>query len=87
MCPRCGHGGRWRTGTGHLMCAGCQYKASVTAGTIFHRSRLQLTSWFAVIWFVCAQKRLFALVQGGSWSEVVGYPPRGAGAPPSSQLS
>jgi hypothetical protein len=28
----------------------------VTAGTIFHRSRLPLTDWFAAVWFVTAQK-------------------------------
>jgi hypothetical protein len=28
----------------------------VTAGTIFHRSRLPLTDWFAAAWFVTSQK-------------------------------
>jgi len=28
----------------------------VTAGTIFHRSRLPLTDWFAAVWFVTSQK-------------------------------
>jgi transposase-like protein len=38
------------------MCTGCERKTSVTAGTIFHRSRLPLTTWFAAAWFVCSQK-------------------------------
>ena len=29
---------------------------SVTAGTIFHRSHYPLRTWFAAMWFVCAQK-------------------------------
>jgi transposase-like protein/predicted RNA-binding Zn-ribbon protein involved in translation (DUF1610 family) len=54
-CPACGASTAWRTGTGLLMCATCQRKTSVTAGTIFHRSRLPLRTWFAMCWFVCAQ--------------------------------
>jgi hypothetical protein len=38
------------------MCGSCGRKTSVTAGTVFHRSRLPLRSWFAATWFVCAQK-------------------------------
>ena len=29
----------------------------MTAGTIFHGSRLSLTSWFAAIWHVVNQKQ------------------------------
>lgn len=56
VCPRCGGGGSWRTGRGLWMCADCGVKTSVTAGTIFHRSRTPLTTWFAAIWFVTSQK-------------------------------
>jgi transposase-like protein len=56
VCPACGGTEAWRTAAGLFMCAGCQRKTSVTAGTIFHRSRLPLTSWFAACWFVCSQK-------------------------------
>lgn len=38
------------------MCRACSRQTSVTAGTIFHRSRLPLRTWFAAMWFVCAQK-------------------------------
>jgi hypothetical protein len=38
------------------MCRSCARQTSVTAGTIFHRSRIGLRSWFAAIWFVCASK-------------------------------
>jgi hypothetical protein len=38
------------------MCRSCGRQTSVTAGTIFDRSRLPLRTWFAAMWFVCAQK-------------------------------
>jgi hypothetical protein len=38
------------------MCHSCGRQTSVTAGTIFHRSRYPLRTWFAAMWFVCAQK-------------------------------
>ena len=38
------------------MCRHCGRKTSVTAGTIFHRTRTPLTTWFAAVWFVTSQK-------------------------------
>jgi transposase-like protein len=38
------------------MCAECGLKTSATAGTIFHRSHRPLSTWFAAVWFVTAQK-------------------------------
>jgi len=55
-CPRCASDDAWVTGRGLWMCRACGRQTSVTAGTIFHRSRLPLRSWFAAMWFVCAQK-------------------------------
>ena len=55
-CPACGGDGFWRTGTGLWMCRACQRRTSVTAGTIFHRTRTPLSTWFAAIWFVTSQK-------------------------------
>ena len=40
----------WRTGSGLLVCATCRRATSVTAGTIFHRSRVGLRTWFAAAW-------------------------------------
>ena len=56
LCPACGCTDAWRTASGLWMCRDCGRKTSVTAGTIFHRSRLPLRTWFAAMWFVCAQK-------------------------------
>src|SRR5487761_1091685 len=56
VCPRCDCRDAWPIAGGRWMCHRCGRKTSVTTGTIFHRSRLPLTSWFAAMWFVCAQK-------------------------------
>lgn len=56
VCPACGAVEFWMTGAGLWMCRSCQRRTSVTAGTIMHRSRLPLTTWFAAVWFVTSQK-------------------------------
>jgi ISXO2-like transposase domain/Transposase zinc-ribbon domain len=56
VCPACGWGEFWRTGRGLWMCRQCERKTSVTAGTIFHRTRTPLSTWFAAIWFITSQK-------------------------------
>ena len=38
------------------MCRACQRRTSVTAGTISHRTRTAMSTWFAAIWFVTSQK-------------------------------
>jgi transposase-like protein len=50
-------GGWWAVRRGLRKCAVCHHETSVTAGTIFHGSRLPLTSWFAAIWYVVNQKQ------------------------------
>jgi Transposase zinc-ribbon domain len=50
VCPDCGRGGGWRLGDGRIMCAACGRRTSVTAGTIFDRTRTPLTVWFAACW-------------------------------------
>ena len=56
VCPVCQGRQFWRTGRGMWMCQGCARKTSVTAGTIFHRTRTPLSTWFAAIWFLTSQK-------------------------------
>ena len=56
VCPVCGAGGGWRTAQARWMCPSCGRQTSVTAGTIFHRIRTPLSTWFAAIWFVTSQK-------------------------------
>jgi transposase-like protein len=55
-CPRCGHEKSWSLSDGLLGCASCGYKTSITAGTIFERTRKPLVLWFRVIWWVTSQK-------------------------------
>ena len=56
VCPNCLGTNAWETDRAMFMCAGCNRQTSVTAGTIFHRTRTPLRTWFAAIWFVCSQK-------------------------------
>jgi transposase-like protein len=56
VCPACAATEHWRTGDGLWMCQRCSRRTSVTAGTIFHRTRTPLSTWFAAIWFVTSQK-------------------------------
>ncbi|WP_425455457.1 IS1595 family transposase [Amycolatopsis palatopharyngis] len=55
-CPACGGSECWRTRAGLWMCRSCNRKTSVTAGTIFDRTRTPLSTWFAAIWFVTTQR-------------------------------
>src|SRR5450759_4600566 len=50
VCAECGHAGGWRLGDGRFMCTDCGSRTSVTAGTIFDRTRTPLTVWFAACW-------------------------------------
>lgn len=55
VCPACWKGEHWRTGRGLWMCQACE-RTSVTAETIFDRTRTPLPTWFAAAWFVTAHK-------------------------------
>lgn len=56
VCPHCQHGGGWRLGDGRFECAGCGHRTSVTAGTIFDRTRTPLTVWFTACWLFASDK-------------------------------
>lgn len=56
-CPACCcHGGGWRLADGRFMCSGCGGRTSVTAGTIFDRTRTPLTVWFTACWLFASGK-------------------------------
>lgn len=44
-------------------CAGCGYQSSVTAGTIFHKTRTPLSSWFWAIYRMSHDKKGISAVQ------------------------
>ena len=48
--------GGWRLGDGRYECAACHGRTSVTAGTIFDRTRTPLTVWFTACWLFATQK-------------------------------
>jgi len=55
-CPQCATNGSWTTTRSLLMCRQCGYQASVTAGTIFHRTRIPLQDWFRALWWMTDHK-------------------------------
>lgn len=55
-CRRCGHTNHWVNKRGVLICKYCKDELSMTAGTIFHKSKLPLTTIFRALWWMVAQK-------------------------------
>jgi len=55
-CPGCASEKGWRLDDGSWACSSCARKVSVTAGTIFDRSRVPLADWFTAIWLMTNQK-------------------------------
>jgi len=52
-CPGCGGENAWVLARRHLWeCAGCGQQTSVTAGTIMHRTRTPLRTWFWAAYLV-----------------------------------
>ncbi|MGY8903634.1 MAG: IS1595 family transposase [Burkholderiales bacterium] len=57
-CPRCGCVGEaYRATRTRLMCPSCQHQGSVTAGTIFEKTRTPLRVWLAAAWYLTNQKQ------------------------------
>ena len=56
VCPRCSGRKVWERSRSLLVCASCSYETSVTAGTMFERTRKPLTMWFRAMWWVTSQK-------------------------------
>lgn len=57
-CPRCGMVDEpYRTSRGRLICRHCRHQCTVTAGTIFEKTRTPLRSWLAAVWYIINQKQ------------------------------
>ena len=56
VCPGCDGRTGWRTTRSRLECATCHLQVSITAGTIFHKTRKPLRLWFHAMWWVTSQK-------------------------------
>ncbi len=56
-CPACGHEKGHRLAHRSLMqCASCRTQTSITAGTIFHSTKLPLTTWFRGMYHLTQSK-------------------------------
>ena len=57
-CPTCGIPDTpGRATRGRLICRACRHQCSVTAGTIFDKTRTPLHVWFAAAWYLTSQKQ------------------------------
>lgn len=57
ICPRCGHRESWFIRTRNILdCKGCRVKISLTAGTIFHKTRTALVKWYWLIYYMAMNK-------------------------------
>ena len=57
-CPRCAETtAAWRFGRGLLICSACRQQVSVTAGTLFEKTRKPLRSWLHVAWEITNAKQ------------------------------
>ena len=57
VCPACGDNATpWRQTRDRLACSHCRHQASVTASTIFDKTRTPLTTWFEAAWHVTTAK-------------------------------
>jgi len=64
VCPRCQGRSRGYMASRRLHeCVGCGYQSSVTAGTIFHKTRTPLASWFWAIYRMSQDKKGISALQ------------------------
>ena len=56
-CPNCAEICEpYRSSRGRLVCRGCKYQSTLTAGTIFDKTRTPLRVWLAGAWYITNQK-------------------------------
>lgn len=57
VCPVCGHDDGYRLNTRRaIQCSVCRSQTSITAGTIFHKTKVPLHYWFWMIYLVAEDK-------------------------------
>lgn len=65
-CPRCNHDSYYKVNSrGLYECQSCQYQVSVTAGTIFHRTKVPLRKWFWLIYRMATSKTGVSIAEMG----------------------
>ena len=66
VCPLCGgQEGKWLSTRPKIQCRSCRHQVSLTAGTIFHATKLPLTSWFLAMWLIASAKNGISSVELG----------------------
>jgi transposase-like protein len=66
VCPLCGGTeGKWLRTRPKIQCRACRHQVSLTAGTIFHATKLPLTSWFLAVWLIASAKNGISSVELG----------------------
>ena len=64
--PLCGGTeGKWLSTRPKIQCRACRHQVSLTAGTVFHATKLPLTSWFLAMWLVATAKNGISSVELG----------------------
>lgn len=57
VCPNCEHDDAYYISTRHLFqCTVCKHQTSITAGTVFHGTKIPLRNWFWMIYMVAHDK-------------------------------
>ena len=73
-CPRCEHREYYFHRNRHLYhCKSCNYQVSLTAGTIFHKTRVPLRKWFWMIYLMGHQKSGISMMSLQSMLEIKTY--------------
>ena len=73
-CPRCQHDQAYFHRTRQLyQCKACGYQASLTAGTIFHKTRTPITKWFWMIFLMGRQKSGVSMLSLQRMLEIKSY--------------
>ena len=66
VCPLCGGAeGKWLRTRPKFQCRACRHQVSLTAGTVFHATKLPLTSWFLAMWLIATAKNGISSVELG----------------------
>ena len=59
VCGACGAQREpWRQTRGRLVCPACRHQSTITAGTIFDKTRTPLTTWFDAAWHMLHRFRV-----------------------------
>ncbi len=57
VCPHCAaRAAPYPSSRGRLVCRACAFQATVTAGTVFDKTRTPLRVWLAACWYIVNQK-------------------------------